>query len=468
MSEINLLYGIKTEHMDTIKPAIRDELAKNGIVVVSDEHRDIKVGLQHELETRYAANAPLVLIISYRLEKNEPFTINELINYQRIHPNIRIILIISEPDRGILSQLFNNGIYDAIIDKEADISALARLIFKGRTVNEARGYYGIQSDLSAAEKVTLDSAYKVITQDFASNEELVKRIGWAKERLTEQEFTTLLSKLPDNLKAILAESEDYAKYYEDYIAQQVQKNAEVGHHQENRQTVSEVDTGLLKGVLTNVLRRNMIGVCSAQGHIGCTHNAIAIAHYLSEKGFRVGIIEYAAQDALAFRHMIDANSGSFKGSDGRYSWKQVDYYPEFDFRNLAQLNGRGYNFIVVDFGLLTKDKLYDFMSCVTQIVVTGSRAWETVTLDRIFSMVDKELLVNCNFLFYSTPTSAKIPITKNMAPLKVFFVDYDPDPFDGEVSKGIADLFEAYVFTGAESAKKKSILGGLFNGFKNI
>jgi hypothetical protein len=68
-------------------------------------------------------------------------------------------------------------------------------------------------------------------------------------------------------------------------------------------------------------------------------------------------------------------------------------------------------------------------------------------------------------LFYSTPPSAKISIAKKMAPLKVYHIDYDIDPFDGEVSGGIEELFDDFVLTKTPPEKKKSSwLAGLLGG----
>ncbi len=466
MREVKLLYGIRTNDMDAIKQEIRENLSRRGIEVVSDKHRDIKAGIQHEIETGYQKNDPLVLMVSYRLDnKFEPFTMGEFVNYQKILPNIRMIVIISDSDRGVLPEFFNNGIYDAVVDDDADIATLSDLIADGRTVAQARDYYQIDKDTTAAEKITFDSAYRVITQplsDEADKEEYVKRVDWARVRLPEQEFATLLDKLPDEIKAVLAETDAYAKFYEDFI------NSRLGDLRfesgaSTQTDYSGVDPSLLRDVLANVLRRSMIAVASAQPHVGSTHNAIAIAHFLSEKGYKVGIVEYAEQENHAFRYM--AEEQGFKIKNGKFRWKDVDYYPEFSFKDLARLNGGNYNFIVVDFGLLTQDKLFNFTSCVTQNIITGSRIWETVKLDDIFKMIEKQLLVNCNFLFYSTPPSAKISIAKKMAPLKVYHIDYDIDPFDGEVSGGIEELFDDFVLTKTPPEKKKSSwLAGLLGG----
>ena len=455
MREVKILYGIRTNDMADIKQGVREELARHEIEVISDEHRDIKAGIQHEIETRYAKDDALVLVVSYRLDnKNEPFTMGEFVNYQKTLPNIRIIVIVSVSDRGVFKDFFTNGIYDAIIDEDVDIRTLSDLIAEGRTVTEARNYYKIDKDTTAAEKITFDSAYRVITQPLngAPVSEYVVRTDWARVRLPEQEFATLLDKLPDEIKSVLAETDTYAKFYEEFINSQL-NGLRFDNGAQTPTEYSGVDPSLLRDVLANVLRRSMIAVASAQPHVGSTHNAIAIAHFLSEKGFKVGIVEYADQENHAFRYM--AEEQNFKIKNGKFRWKEVDYYPEFSFKDLARLNGGGYNFIVVDFGLLTQEKLYDFTSCVTQNIVTGSRIWETVKLDDVFKMIEKSLLVNCNFLFYSTPPAAKIAIAKKMAPLKVYHIDYDIDPFDGEVSGGIAELFDDFVLTKNTPEKKK-------------
>lgn len=462
MKQIRLFYGVRTNSIEDLKASIRAELRKCDVEVLSDMVRDMKAGIRYELE-KAPKDAPVVLVISYRLDgPNEPFTISELISYQKIVPGIRIIVIIAKQDKEVLPDFFSNGIYDAIVDTEVDMPGLAGLIAKGRTIDAARAYYEIDKNTSAADKITFDEAYRIVTQAASSDGVYVERVGWAKDKISEAEFIALLDKLPDNIKDILSVTEEYAKYYEEYIARKV-GSGRVVEETKPQAVYDATDVQLLRGVLSNVLMRSMIAVASAQEHVGSTHNAISIAHYLSEKGYKVGIVEYANQTNLSFHYMAEEHG--FRIKDGRFTWKSVDYYPEFSFKDLARLNGQGYNFLVVDFGLLTKDKLYDFTCCVMQNIITGSRIWETVKLENIFSMVEKSLLVNCNFLFYSAPTNAKTGIAKKMEPLRVFFIDYDVDPFDGEVSTGIEDVFEDFVLTKSnKEPEKKSLLGG----FKKI
>lgn len=211
--------------------------------------------------------------------------------------------------------------------------------------------------------------------------------------------------------------------------------------------------GYVIDAVKSAIRRTVIGVAGGQKHIGCTHQSLLIAHMLAEMGFKVAVVEDCNQECRVFDLIADEH-GKVPGD--MFVINDVDYYPCFSLKQLPTLNVKNYNFVVVDFGLYGEDMIEEYGRCSLQILVTGTRVWETMQLAPIFDSVDEDQLMTYHYLFLGTPEAKKEPIKRDMRPLNnIFFGEYVPNPYDSNGYQAIRDILRDFIVTG-EVVKKKS------------
>ena len=217
-----------------------------------------------------------------------------------------------------------------------------------------------------------------------------------------------------------------------------------------------ISSGYVKNAVKSAIRRTVIGVAGGQRHVGCTHQSLLIAHSLSAMGFKVAIVEDYNQADKVF-DIIAGENGKEAGE--MFTFNGVDYYPCFSLKQLPNLNAKNYNFVVVDFGLYDDDMIEEYGRCSLQILVSGSRVWETLQLRRVFESVSEEQLKTYNYLFLGAPEAKKASIKKDMLPLRnVFFGEYAPNPYDSEGYQTIKEILDDFIVEETPGKKK----GGLF------
>ena len=433
---VNVLYGVRGMPAGA-REDIRTRLEARGCKVKNEIVREIKSGIDSQVEN-YNDVEDLVLVLMLNLESTNPFSITDLLHYQRVIPAIKIILVVDEEDRGkeLLKAMSDNGMYLALYAEDTAPELIAKMIVDGRSIVEAKEYYGVKTFMPQKKTLTLDSALTHMKQPVKEPKEYVERMVWVQAALpSEAMFEELIKRLPDNIKDALAESERYAGYLRDYIAMTT-GSAKKEQDKAPRMAAGLISAGEVKNVVSRAVRHTVIGVTGAQEHVGTTHQALLIAHYLGGLGYRVAVVEDNTQKNFAFAKIAE---GEGKSCDDMFTNKGVDYYPEFSLEMISVLNRKGYNFIVVDFGTFGENMLAEFVRCSLQVVVTGSKVWETSHLEKVFSMIDdEEQLKTYNYLFMSVPIHAQRYIAREMGKLShVFYGDYEPNPFSQDAYPAI-------------------------------
>lgn len=215
--------------------------------------------------------------------------------------------------------------------------------------------------------------------------------------------------------------------------------------------------GFVMDAVKSAIRRTVIGVAGGQKHIGCTHQALLVAHMLAEMGFKVAVVEDCNQTDKVFDFIADEHG---KASGDMFAIKGVDYYPCFSLKQLPTLNVRNYNFVVVDFGLYNADMIEEYGRCSLQILVTGTRVWETLQLGTIFDSVEESLLMTYHYLFLGTPEAKKDSVKRDMRPLKnVYFGEFAPNPYDSKGYQALRDILSDFIVTGEPVNKKPGLFG---------
>lgn len=241
------------------------------------------------------------------------------------------------------------------------------------------------------------------------------------------------------------------------------ERAAIRAEKEKREESFFLSAGDVKNVVKGAIRRTIIGVAGAQKHVGCTHQSLLIAHSLSAMGFGVAIVEDCNQTDKVFDVIAEENG---KTSGDIFTFNGVDYYPCFALNQLPSLNVKNYNFVIVDFGLYEERMVEEYGRCSLQVLVSGSRAWETKQLERIFSSVTEDQLMVYNYLFLGTPEVRKSVMKRDMQPLKnVFFGEYAPNPYASEGYQAIREILNDFIVAESDEVTKKKS-GGLLGKFR--
>ncbi len=216
---VNIIYGV-ANISDSARIQIRKALTAAKHEVVDDSIvRGIKSGIDQAVAS-YASPEQLVLILSCRLEEKNPFTINDLLRYQKEVPNVKIVFVIEEDMKGseLLKDMSDNGMYLAMYSRETSANLITNLIVTGRTVEEAKRYYGVIGVKNVSKQITIDGAIAHMTQPVKNNKEYLERIRWVRSVIgSEDAFVVCVKRLPDEIKDVLADTKAFYPYVEDYV-----------------------------------------------------------------------------------------------------------------------------------------------------------------------------------------------------------------------------------------------------------
>jgi len=217
---------------------------------------------------------------------------------------------------------------------------------------------------------------------------------------------------------------------------------------------------IIKREIQKTVEKALIGFMGTEKRIGVTHNCIVSANYLSEKGYKVAVVENAEISEKTFASIKNDFDGNIE-HDGYFSIGDIDYYPNYDLAEIYKIVAKNYNFVCVDFGTINNKYLIEFSRCVVQVIVTGSKPWELESINQLFEMCSEEELKNFTYLFNFTDTKQMQLIQEGMGNLKkIFFAPYTPDPFikmDGDSSEVFDSIFKEYAGTSSKEEKKSSL-----------
>ena len=466
---LHVVLGIKeTQIVDEFKKALMQADYKEPIVIC----KTLKLSIQSYIENNRDVD---VLILQEGLEASRLYQVSEYAKYLDMIDNLKIIPILTDEssrNKQLLLELYNHHLMTAVFGS-GTISDIVQLIRNGRTRVAARQYYNLSiADVGGEEDIDYDSLVEFILHGDGS---LKDRLDYIRVRLQPNEFKVLLKRLPLDCVKMIAEIPEYALLIQEcfpdgFDAVSSHESSGDGNTKGKRllgetlgETLSGVD-GLLSQSVNKIgdmvvssspvlvdylsaIKKVVFGFAGTQEHIGATFNAIAFAQYLSSKDYKVAVIEDGSQKNLSL-HALEKNGGAVKTSFG-FTYKGVDYYPEFPLAELPRkLLVADYNFVLIDFGMFRKEILPEFSRCVLPIIVAGSRIWEYPYVEQqVFSMMDDpEALASCCYLFLFAGPAARRSITKNMAPLKkVFFADYLENPLAGTGYLAMEKMIGSYL-----------------------
>ena len=197
-----------------------------------------------------------------------------------------------------------------------------------------------------------------------------------------------------------------------------------------------------------------IAICSAEAHMGATHQALLMAKFLSSAGFKVCYLEANKRRkivSLAKIYPINANEKM-----RLIQYEGIDMY--FDVNN-HQILGMGYDFYIYDLGRLEEMDAQAFISKDMRFVVAGVKAWEMPSYNSVLSLpgVERSFIFIINF----APPREMTLIQNMMGEFKLYFSEYAPYPFESNVNvRFYREIFKQYLTVAQPRGNREKILKG--------
>lgn len=183
----------------------------------------------------------------------------------------------------------------------------------------------------------------------------------------------------------------------------------------------------------------LIAVVGAKSRMGTTHCAISIANYLARHNKRTAVMEFngSGEFAAMGRYFSQA-------SEEEFLYHDVKYYAGCTLQLLEYVAAAGkYDFLILDLGNYSAEKTL-FLRSDVRFIVSSGKPWELESLFLVFREINKNILLQSNFVFNFVPENGKEAITTGMSELgQVYFSSYIENPFK-EIDESIEGLLKEY------------------------
>lgn len=443
---IHIVLGISNMDENLLK-TIKDEFEKKDIDVRICVSKYQKSSIEKYISEH---NDVDVLVVSEYLQSSKPYEISDYERLNDISSSLMIIPILSvdRKNTSFINNILSLGIYTALFEDDATVGAIIEMAITGRTRKEARYYYGAETIEEIGNTADITTCVDYIS--FSGEvEETKDRADHVRFKITDKEFEVVMSRLPKNIRDRLKVFDDYAVFFEaDSNKSDNKKNLFPNKIFRSLLPIQEDDSALssvIKQGVQSAVKKVVIGFAGTQHRIGTTHQAIWFGNYLNKAGYKIAIVESEGNYNKCFQTI--EKHYNVKIGDGYFSYKNIDYYPAFNLSGLSKIFLKDYNFVLIDFGMFNEHMSLEFGRCVAQVIVCGSKPWEIPMLESLMVTVDnEEILKKMHYLFMFTPDSEKKDIVKNMDVLsKVFFIDYQANPFDSNGCDAIREILADYL-----------------------
>jgi len=178
-----------------------------------------------------------------------------------------------------------------------------------------------------------------------------------------------------------------------------------------------------------------VGICGTQSHIGTTHNALQIAVFLKEIGFRVCYVE-AHQNAqsngqiYSIKEHLPKITINEPKSMIQYFGLNL-FYTGFE---MAKVMADKYDFYVFDLGVLSQSNINQFLMRDVRIIVSGAKSWELKYLKETMFLMGVGKLAYYLLNFSQRIEQSSILNYLGVANTESFFIDYQPNPFESVIN----------------------------------
>lgn len=198
-----------------------------------------------------------------------------------------------------------------------------------------------------------------------------------------------------------------------------------------------------------------IAVAGTQSRVGTTTQALLICAFFNSLGMNACYISNNEKDETSIMQKLVMDKD--KQTENMLCYEGIDMYKKSS--NMKAID-YGYDFYIYDYGVLTKEKVGDFVTKDTKIIVTGSKLWEFEGLFNTLVMLEE--LKEKYFLVNFAAEDKQREIIKSRFPKEdryansIFFTEYTPNPFSTNVNLDIYHkIFKDYI---TEKSSKLTII----------
>lgn len=193
----------------------------------------------------------------------------------------------------------------------------------------------------------------------------------------------------------------------------------------------------------------VIGLCGTHARIGVTHNLILLGNTLRKMGYLVALVDVSQNSSFSYiREEYDClDKAECFSLDG------MDYYSVPD---INKIKGKGYNFILIDFGEYLKRDKEMFSYCDFRLIIAGVKPWEVGKTYNVFRDTLEEELKKYHYYFNFVSADMREDVRQGMGLLEnIHFLKYVEDPFNSGVFPDIEDLTNRYNNPDSDKKKRK-------------
>ena len=252
--------------------------------------------------------------------------------------------------------------------------------------------------------------------------------------------------------------------YKEASVFQIRENEEAQHQKKKKgktkgeKLSKQADKGQAKVILKPLKQKVIISIIGSQSRIGVTHTSISLAFSLMKKGYKVAVVELNNNED--FKHLSNCYEHNIYTNETLRFTKiyQIDFYAKVDIDTFAKIQGRSYDYIIIDNGEINNCNMAEHNRADVKLVCFGTKAWEQHYLGSIFNQ-DEEVIKNYRFITLCDE-KIKDDIIEELKPNKVYFAKYNPEPFSED--EALLKSIEGYLYQ-EEAPKKKGLFSSIFN-----
>lgn len=204
--------GGKSDFLATVQKNLEAENLKIDNIVQKFSKKEVESFMLENKEKYH------VLIINENLEPDNPYREKEIERLSAALENVKIILIASRKRHGTeyMTNLYNNGFYNALFDSDSSMKNIAAIIKGGRSRRVAMAYYGIgtmeTNSAKQPEVMTVGMALDMVNA-LPSYEEKVEFLKKALSELGEVQFQAFSKSLSNDVRIAAERDEVLSPYF---------------------------------------------------------------------------------------------------------------------------------------------------------------------------------------------------------------------------------------------------------------
>lgn len=206
----------------------------------------------------------------------------------------------------------------------------------------------------------------------------------------------------------------------------------------------------------------VIAVIGVEPSVGCTHQSILIANYLTRLGKSVALVEANNSGHYAVIERLYEGVNGFVSQSRTFEINRTDYYKVMKPSELTSLFSEKYDYIVLDIGYHQEsDWVEEFARADVQLVIGAGIEWRQEA-NRAFALTYKKL--DQSRWVYGIPMTEQLnvaDIKKLLQQNAVYRIPYHSDPYkkQKDTDAALEEILNRYI-----GEKKKATPKGLLYG----